>query len=150
MSVLGFFIDVPLLIVTFYLMIKYREQIIKKILKIPLPNYALFLLTIFMLSLIEENINTGFTIFIIPFVPWTVPILMLQVDIVAWVMNKWSLSLKWPLIIYIVFGTLWELLVGGLRGLGESPLWLGVFMLFIYVPLSYAYVSMIPLLMRKK
>jgi len=149
MSSMGFIPDVLFLGITFFFLVKYREKIASWLLKIPLPNYVTFLLTIFVLSVIEENINSGFPFFIIPFIPWTVPILMLQVMILAWAMNKWASSIKWPLIIYMIFGVLWEMVLGGLRGqLGVIPLWLYLFMIF-WVALSYAYVSIIPLVMRR-
>ena len=144
MSAMGFVPDVLFLTITFYFMYKYRFQIAERLMKINLsPCWLAFLISI-PLIIIEESINTndhGLFISII-----IILILIIQMAILLYYTKKKKcISIKKPLLWYMSLGTLWELVFGGLVGILGYPIVLVIFMVFFYVPLSYAYFAVIPL-----
>jgi len=143
-SVLLFFISVSFLLLTYFLMYKFNSKIVNYLSKKNISTFRLTILISIFLILIEENINTndhGLMISII-----IVIILIIQMMILLHLTKKYKpKSIKNPLMIYVIFGTLWELLVGGLVNIFSYPILFAIFMVFIYVPLSYAYFAYIPL-----
>ena len=142
---MNFILDVLFLISTFFLMCKFRNHIVRYLgAKIRLSSYKLALLISIPLIVIEESINTndhGLLISII-----IMFILLLEIAILLWVVRRFKIkSTTRPLLCFAIFGTLWELSVGGLVTIFSYPWLFIVFMVPFYVPMSYAYISFIPL-----
>jgi len=151
MSSLGFIPDTLFLGITFFLIIKFREKLTNLFFKININQFLLFILSSIPFMIVEENINclpTGCV-----FIPWTIPFLIIFVSILGFITIKSKTkNIKFPLIGFISFGVLWEVLIGGLRGqLNAIGIPFYLFMIF-WVALSYAYLVIIPLkiLLRNK
>lgn len=145
----GFIIDVLIIIVSFIIIYKLRNKIAKAFKLIPLPVYVVAIISSIPFMLIEESINCmdwgngcGVTW-------WIIYVLIAEIAILCYLTKRFKCtSIKKPLIWFMVLGTLWEILIGGLAGqLFVLPWFFSVFMVFIYVPLSYAYISVIPLVL---
>tara|TARA_Y100000310_G_scaffold341966_1_gene443112 strand:+ start:2407 stop:2865 length:459 start_codon:yes stop_codon:yes gene_type:complete len=144
MSELGFFLDILILSLTFILIIKYREKIAKLFKKIPLSKFPVYLISSIPFMIFEENINCAPSGCVL--IPWTIPFLLLFVLVLGLIVRRLKpKSLKYPLIGFLIFGILWEVLIGGLRNqltiIGPA---LYSFMIF-WVALSYAYIVIVPL-----
>jgi hypothetical protein len=147
MSSLGFVPDVTIIVITFFLMVKYNEKIVSLILWIKLlPRFLLFILTSIPLIIFEENINWGAIGNTYTLLPWTLLPLLLFLIITGYLAKKFKAkSVIVPMYSLIMFGIFWELLFGGLRGqMFVLPMPFFVFMIF-FVGLSYAYITYIPL-----
>jgi len=140
-----FLLDISVLIVSFFLMWKFKTQITDYLFKkASFSGYKLSLLVSIPLILIEESINTNDHGLIISLV--IIFILIVQMALLLWLSSVFKVSsVKWPLLVYMIFGTSWELTIGGLTGIFAQPLPFAIFMVFFYVPLSYAYFALIPL-----
>ena len=140
-----FILDVLFLVSTFFIMCKFRNRIARYLHnKIRISSYKLGLLVSIPLIVIEESINSND---LGPLISIAIMfILLLEVAILLWVARKFkSKSITKPLLYYAILGTLWELSVGGLVSIFSYPWFFILLMVPFYVPLSYAYVSLIPL-----
>lgn len=144
-SEIGFIFDVSFLIISFFLIFKFRNQISNFILLIPISPVILGVLSSIPFILIEESINCinygdglGCRM-----TTWINFVLIFEILILLYFTKKNKItSIKKPIIIFSFIGLFWELFFGGLRGFIFTP-----FILFMapYVMLSYAYISLIPL-----
>lgn len=146
MSSLGFIPDVLIIAITFILMVKFNEKIVNLILKIKIPRFLLYILISIPLIILEENINWGAIGNNYNILPWTLIPLLLFLVIAGYFAKKFKAkNVKVPMYSLVLFGILWELFFGGLRGqVFVLPLAFFIFMVF-FVGLSYAYISYIPL-----
>ncbi len=136
-----FFADIPLLSLVMALLIKFRKSIAKKIKKIPLPNFILYLIVWLPFSIFEENINclpTGCKV-----IPSTIPMLFIFGLVLGILVIKFKPKrIGWPLSLFSIFGLLWEIFLGGLRGGILGPI--GIFF-SIWTMIGYAFIAIIPL-----
>ena len=118
MSSLGFVPDVLLIIGTFYLMVKCNGKIVDALLWFKfIPRFLLFLLISMPLIIFEENINWGSIGSTYTLLPWTLIPLLLFLIVTGYLARKFNAkSVLVPMYSLIIFGILWELLLGGLRG----------------------------------
>ncbi len=143
--VFGAFIDVPLVVGGFVLMLVYREQLTMRILNIfgrRLPLLGVYLLLSVPLIYYEEQINCMQAWCGQVLVPPTLGFIMLEM------LGLGLLSLKLHAknslrvtLLFSIFGIFWELFLGGLVG---APLLIAA-ILAPYVMVSYMFVSMLPL-----
>ena len=140
--VFGIIIDVPLLVVPFAFMLIYRRRLVAVIVKTKLPRMALYLMLCVPLIVFEEQIDCmkewcGRVI-----IPPTLPFLWVEMlalgALVAVLHARKSLRVT---LLFSVYGIMFELVLGGLRG---APLPV-ILLLFPYVGLGYAFISMLPL-----
>ena len=140
----SFFVKVVFLGAAFVVMACFRKRIAEYLSKIPLPAWALYFLTAIPLIIVEEDINCMASWCGTVFIPPTLPYLLIELAIVyvIWrVMKKRNIV---PLCIaYCVFGIVWEMTLGGLRG-ASLPLPFYAFFV-LWVGISYAFVSLLPL-----
>ncbi|MFH1501326.1 MAG: hypothetical protein ABIE22_05280 [archaeon] len=144
MSSLGFIPDVAILGITFILIVLFRNKLANIFNMIPLPPFLVYLISSVPFMLIEENINclpSGCVL-----IPWTIPFLLTFVLILGLIVKTLKpKTITYPLAGFIIFGALWEALIGGLSGQLQviGPRFY-VFMIF-YAGLSYAYFIVVPL-----
>jgi hypothetical protein len=140
--VFGIFIDVPLIVGTFALMLFYRRQLTDAITRIKLPLLALSVLLSVPLIIFEEQINcmTAWCGQVI--IPPTLPFLVVEIGVLGVIVMKvHAKNLFRVILLYSIFGLAWEILLGGLVGASVLiDLLIGP-----YVALSYAFVSMLPI-----
>ncbi len=140
--VFGLFIDVPLLTGTFLLLLLFRKRVAFAIARIALPTVVLSLLTSIPLIIFEEQIDCQPSWCGRVIIPPTLPFLLLEMLILeAIAIFLHARSVRNVTIIFSIYGIVFEILVGGLRG---APL-LVTILLIPYVGLGYAYISMLPL-----
>jgi hypothetical protein len=145
-SFLSFVLGVTYIIGGYYYMYKHREEISTYFIN-KFKGTSKFKLALFLsipLIILEETVNTnphGLLISIIIIV-----MLFVEMLILLKLAKKFKAqSVKWPLTIFVILGTLWELTAGGLVGvIAYGPIFAS-FMVFIYSPISYAYIAVIPL-----
>ncbi len=140
--VFGFFIDVPLLTITFVVMLVLRKRLAISLVKTRLPRIAPYLLLSVPLISFEEQIDCQASWCGKVIIPPTLPFLF--VEMLALGVLAVLLHAKNPLrvtLIFSAYGVLFELLLGGLRG---APLVI-VVLLAPYVVLGYAFISLLPL-----
>ncbi len=140
--VFGLFIDVPLLSITFVGMLLFRKRLAIGLVKTGLPPIALYLLLSVPLIVFEEQIDCQPSWCGAVVIPPTLPFLLLEMLVLGTL--ALLLHAKSPIrvtLVFSVYGTLFELVVGGLRG---APLVI-VVLLAPYVALGYAFISMLPL-----
>lgn len=140
--VFGFFIDVPLLTITFVVMLVLRKRLAISLVKTRLPRIAPYLLLSVPLIIFEEQIDCQASWCGKVIIPPTLPFLF--VEMLALGVLAVLLHAKNPLrvtLIFSAYGVLFELLLGGLRG---APLVI-VVLLAPYVVLGYAFISLLPL-----
>lgn len=144
MSALGFAFDVPFIIISFILIVKYRAGLANLFQRMSFKTFTIFALSSIPFSLVEENINcmqSGCLIF-----PPTIPILLIFVIILGLIVKAAKpKSILMPTIAFSLFGAIFEFGIGGANValLALPPVFM-VFM-FIYVGISYAYLVIIPL-----
>lgn len=141
---MNFFIGISLVIGGFIALFRWRESIAAIFRRIPLPVFLLYVFSAIPFIFIEESINcidhgdgSGCTI-----TPWIIGVLLVEVAILGLVVRKMKVaSIVWPMAMFAILGAVWELLFGGLRGVG------GPFLLFMfaYVMISYAFLVVVPL-----
>lgn len=140
--VFGALIDVPLLVVTFILMLIFGKRIAHALGRVDVPLFLLFLFLSTPLIVFEEDIDCmpawcGKVV-----IPPTLPFLLFEVLILGLIATRFRPKSAFRLVLaYCVFGVGWELTVGGLRG---APALVDL-ILVPYVALGYAFVSMLPL-----
>ncbi|MFH1586693.1 MAG: hypothetical protein ABID38_02460 [Candidatus Diapherotrites archaeon] len=144
MSSLGFIPDVVILSITFILIVKFRKEISKLFMVLPLPKFLIYLISSLPFMLFEENINclpTGCEL-----IPWTIPFLLLFVLVLGLIIRHLKLkNMIFPLIGFTIFGILFEMIIGGLRD-QLSVIGPMAYIFFIFwVGLSYAYLVIVPL-----
>jgi hypothetical protein len=139
--VFGIFIDVPLLVVPFVLMIVWRKKILRQILRIQVPPLLLCILVSIPLIIFEEQIDCmpawcGKVV-----IPPTLPFLAIEIAVlgglVVWAHAK---NLFRITIGFAIYGVSFELLLGGLVG---APLIVDI-LLGPWVALGYSFISMLP------
>jgi hypothetical protein len=140
--VFGIFIDVPLLTIPFLLMLRFRKRLSNVILRLRLPLIALYILLAVPLLIFEEQIDCQPSWCGTVVIPPTIPFLLLEMFALAGLVMV--LHAKSPLrvtLVFSIYGTLFELFLGGLVG---APILIAA-ILAPYVGMGYAFVSMLPL-----
>jgi len=140
--VFGIFIDVPLIVGIFALMLVYRRKLTNIVTRIKLPLLALSILLSIPLIIFEEQINcmTAWCGQVI--IPPTVPFLVAEIGVLGVIVLKvHPKNLFRVTLVYSIFGLAWEILLGGLVG---APILVDL-LIGPYVALSYAFVSMLPI-----
>lgn len=142
------FVDIPLLIFTFSLILKFRKPIANKIRRTRIPKFILYIITILPLMIYEENINclpTG----CVP-IPPTIPYLMklcIILGILAWIFR--AKKIRTPIILFSLFGILVEFTYGAgavlLRAMLFSPQAPLAILYMVEIGISYAFFVIIPL-----
>ncbi len=145
MSALGFIPDVAILSVTFILIILFRKNIARLFMRIPLPNFLVYLISSIPFIIFEENINclpTGCLI-----LPPTIPLLLIFVLVLGLIVRFAKIkNILAATIGFSIFGIIFEYVIGvssaQLQALG------GLFAIFmiIWVGISYAYLVVVPLI----
>lgn len=141
--VFGFLIDVPLLTITFILLLVLRKRIAGETARTRLPRFLLYLLVAAPLIVFEEQIDCmpawcGKAV-IRP------TLYFLEIEMLVLELLVISLHARSALRVtaaFSVYAILFEYLIGGLRGLPPSQE--GIF-LVPYVEMGYAFVSLLPL-----
>jgi len=140
--VFGTLIDVPLLVAVFLAMLVFRRQLVGALAGTGLPPMGTYLLLSVPLIVFEEQIDCQAAWCGRALIPPTLPFLFVEIlalgVIVLAVKAKSVLRVT---LFFCVYGVLFELLLGGLRG--APPLVVAV--LGPYVALGYAFISMLPL-----
>jgi hypothetical protein len=140
--VFGIFIDVPLLTITFLLMVRFRRRLTVTISRVRLPIIALYVLLAVPLLIFEEQIDCMPAWCGTVVIPPTIPFLLLEMIILAGLVLR--AHAKSPLkvtLLFSIYGLLFELFLGGLVG---APVVIAA-LLAPYVAMGYAFVSMLPL-----
>jgi hypothetical protein len=145
----GLLFDIPLLLIPFILMVKFRKPLTSKISRIPLPKFALFLLVSIPLINFEEMINCGAygcaPVLIVPTMPVILGFILL-LGIFSRILKAKS-TLRTTLV-FSVLGFLFELIVGVASAQFIQLIWVSppffIFMAF-WVGMSYAFISYLPL-----
>ena len=140
----GLIIDVPLLLITFYLIVRHRLKIASWFRSWPVPKFLAAVISSLPFMLFEENMNclpTGCRL-----IPPTIPILTIFIIALLTLSNFLKVrSIKKPVIIFSIFGVILEMTYGAsaaaFRALPTS--WLLFFVAWVFV--SYAYVSVVPM-----
>jgi len=142
--VFGAFIDVPLIVGGFVLIPVYRKQLTQRILGIQgrMPLLGVYLLLSVPLIIFEEDIDCMPAWCGQVLIPPTLPFIL--IEMLALGMLSLGLHAKSPLrvtLLFSVFGVLWEVFLGGLKG----AQFVIVALLAPYVMVSYGFVSLLPL-----
>jgi hypothetical protein len=140
--VFGVFIDVPLLTVPFFLMLRFRKRLSITISRLRLPPIALYVLLALPLLIFEEQIDCQPAWCGTVVIPPTIPFLLLEMLVLGGLVAV--LHAKKPLrvtLIFSIYGVLFELFLGGLVG---APIVIAA-LLAPYVAMGYAFVSTLPL-----
>lgn len=142
--VFGVFIDVPLIVGSFVLMLVYRKALTQRILTVQgrIPRLGISLLLSVPLIIFEEDIDCMPAWCGQVLIPPTLPFIM--IEILALGALSLRLHAKNPLrvtLFFSIFGVFWELFLGGLKG---APL-LIIVALGPYVMVGYGFVSLLPL-----
>jgi hypothetical protein len=140
--VFGIFIDVPLLTVPFFLMLRFRKHLSNVILRLRLPVIGLYVLLSVPLLIFEEQIDCMPSWCGTVVIPPTIPFLLLEMMALAGLVLV--LHAKSPLrvtLAFSIYGVLFELFLGGLVG---APVVIAA-LLAPYVAMGYAFVSVLPL-----
>lgn len=134
--------DVPIVVVTFVVMLVLRKRVAGALGRTRLPLPIPYVLIAILLIVVEEDIDCMPAWCGQVLIPPTLPFLLFEVAVLGLVAVLLHVQSVFRLVLaYAVFGVVWELTVGGLKG--AAPL---VDLLFVpYVALGYAYVSMLPL-----
>jgi hypothetical protein len=140
--VFGIFIDVPLLVVPFVLMIVWRKKIPRQILRIHAPPLVLCILLSIPLIIFEEQIDCMPNWCGRVLIPPTLPFLAIEIAVlgglVVWARAKNLFRITMG---FAIYGVSFELLVGGLVG---APLIVDI-LLGPWVALGYIFISMLPI-----
>ena len=141
--VFGFFIDVPLLTISFAIIAVFRMKLAGALTANRLPHFLLFLLAAVPLIIFEEQIDCMPAWCGKVAVPPTLYFLELEV-LVLGLLAVFLRARSAPRVAlaFSVYGIFFELIVGGLRGLQPS---LAALFLVPYVGIGYAFVSLLPL-----
>ena len=140
--VFGVFIDVPLLTGTFAIMLVYRRQLTRALLRIHVPPFALYLVLSVPLIIFGEQIDCQPAWCGSVVIPPTLPFLLIEMIVLGAIVSiVHAKDLVRVTLLFSVYGLSFELLVGGLAG---APLLIDV-VLAPYVMLGYAYISVLPL-----
>jgi hypothetical protein len=140
--VFGAVIDVPLLIGVFVLMLYFGGRVAGAIGRSRVPLALPYFLVSALLIIFEEDINCmpawcGQVV-----IPPTLPFLLLEVAVLGLLAVFLHIRSVFRIVLaYSIFGVVWELTLGGLRG--APPIVQAIFI--PYVGMSYAFVSMLPL-----
>ncbi len=116
--VFGALIDIPLLSITFVGMMIFRKRLAISLVRTRLPPIALYLLLSVPLIIFEEQIDCQPSWCGAVVIPPTLPFLLLEMLVLGTL--AWLLHAKSPIrvtLVFSVYGTLFEILVGGLREL---------------------------------
>ncbi|HVN26279.1 MAG TPA: hypothetical protein VMT99_01315 [Candidatus Paceibacterota bacterium] len=148
------FLAVPVLVIPFIFMVKYRDAIVRAIRKIRLPNLVLALLTSVVLMIPEEHVNCGAYGCAPVFFPPTIPILVILELIFFFILYVFRVkSLLWRTIDLSIMGFLFEFIFGSaskaLQALLGSNFLIFLFIL-IWTAFSYAFVYFLPLALLQK
>ena len=140
--VFGVLIDVPLLAGTFAVMLVYRRQLTRALLRFHMPPLALYLLLSVPLIIFEEQIDCQPAWCSSVVIPPTLPFLLVETIVLGAIVSLvHAKNLVRTTLVFSAYGLSFELLVGGLAG---APLLIDA-ILGPYVMLGYAYISMLPL-----
>ena len=140
--VFGVFIDVPLLAGTFAIMLVYRRQLTRALLRFHVPPLALYLLLSVPLIIFEEQIDCQPAWCGSVLIPPTLPFLLIEMIVLGAIVSLiHTKNLVLATLLFSAYGLSFELLVGGLAG---APLLIDA-ILAPYAMLGYAYISMLPL-----
>jgi len=148
----GFFIDIPVLIIGFIALYIYRKDITAFLLRFRIPNFFLAVLSSIPFIIYEENINCGaigcesFHIF-----PWTGLFLIPSIALLYGIMKIVKAKRYWTsLIVYTIIGTLFEVLLGGANEQFRTlpPVWFII--IFLWTMLSYGFLAVIPISILRK
>jgi hypothetical protein len=142
--VFGVFVDVPLIVGGFVLMLVYRKPVTQRILAMQsrIPRLGICLLLSIPLIIFEEGIDCMPAWCGQVLIPPT--LLFIMVEILVLGVLSLRLHAKNPLrvtLFFSIFGVFWEILLGGLKG---APVVI-VALLGPYVMVSYGFVSLLPL-----
>lgn len=142
--VFGVFIDVPLIVGGFVLMLVYRKPLTQRLLTAQgrMPSLGLYLLLSIPLIIFEEGIDCMPAWCGQVLIPPTLPFIM--IEMLALGALSLRLHAKNPLrvtFLFSIFGVFWEIFLGGLKG---APL-LIIAVLAPYVMVGYCFVSLLPL-----
>jgi len=142
----GIFIDVPLLLIPFILFIKFRKQIANLIKKIRLPTFILFLISSVPFIIFEENINCGAFDCQYTFLPFTLYFLLGFLLILGLIV-KFTHTQKFflTILIFSILGTIFEIFLGSSRVEFQALPPLSFVLISIWVMISYAFISVVPL-----
>jgi hypothetical protein len=141
--VFGVLIDVPLLTVTFILLVVYRKNLARTITRARLPPLLLFLMAAVPLIIFEEQIDcmpSWCGRVIIPPTLYFIEVEMLVLGLLVVFLH--ARSAPKAALAFSVYGVFFEYALGGLRGLPPS---LEAVFLVPYVGMGYAFVSLLPL-----
>lgn len=140
--VFGILIDVPLLTGTFLLMAFYRRRLTSEIVKVGLPLMVLYALVSIPLTIFEEQIDCMSSWCGRVIIPPTLPFILIEIVVLGVIATLvHARSLRKVVLVFSIYGIIFEILLGGLRG---APLPI-VALLAPYVGLGYAFISMLPL-----
>jgi hypothetical protein len=140
--VFGFLIDVPLLTITFVLIVVYRERMTAAIRRLGAPPILLCALTAIPLIIFEEQIDCMPSWCGRVVLPPTLPFLLIEVIVLAMLVTYLhSANLRRVIFAFSIYGIAWEYFLGGLRGLEPS---LVAIFIIPYVGLGYAFISLLP------
>ena len=142
--VFGVFIDVPLVVGGFVLMLVYRKPLTQRILTVQgrIPRLGIYLLLSIPLIIFEEEIDCMPAWCGQVLIPPTLPFIV--IEILALGALSLRLHAKNPLrvtLFFSIFGVFWEIFLGGLKG---APLLITA-VLAPYVMVGYGFVSLLPL-----
>ena len=141
--VFGFFIDVPLLTITFAFIVVFRKRLTAAIVRLGAPPILLCTLVAIPLIIFEEQIDCMPAWCGKVAVPPTLPFILIEVVVLALLIARLhATSLRKVILAFSVFGIGWEYFLGGLRGLEPS---LVTVFIVPYVGLGYAFVSLLPI-----
>jgi len=147
-------IRIPLLLIPFGLVIKYRDFLTNLIIKIKLPKILLALLTSAPLIIFEEHINCGAYGCANVFLPPTLWFLLVM-ELVFFLLLKITpiKNIIFQTIFLSVLGILFEFFIGAAHtefqqlAFGQPVAFL---ILCLWVAVSYAFILFLPLLILKK
>ncbi len=115
--VFGIFIDVPLLTLTFIAMFRFRKRLTSAFARVRVPPLAMYLIASVPLIIFEEQIDCQPSWCGNVLIPRTLPFLLVEMLVLGVaVLLLHARSLLRITLAFSVYGVLFELLLGGLRG----------------------------------
>ena len=138
----GPLIDLPLIVITFLLLVRYRGRLANRIRRIALPAFVLCALTSIPLIWVEEQIDCMPAWCDKAVVPPTLPFIFVEIVVLsALALALHATSAVRVSLAFGVYGIFFEYFLGGLRGISLAllPIW------GTYAALTYVYVCLVPL-----
>lgn len=140
--VFGIFIDVPIVVGGYFLMLRYRRQLTDRFAWAKIPSLALGVLLSIPLIILEEQINCMPAWCGTVLVPPTLTFLLIEVFALSLLSLGIHAKNAFHVVsLYSVFGVFFEATVGGLVGAG----FLITLIFAPYVWISYGFISLLPI-----